>query len=280
MMLKILYNEESNADHVVHLTIRGNYCKAECTSAIDGLKGIDAIESMRPYSSYTLTESNGTIKSFRRPMQSDYRWLDLNRLGVSVKLDFGILTQLYGNHTILSVDTGVIADGERDIIVRLFNGKKENLTVEADQEFELVPFSSEALILGDHPRMKLWDSYALQANGRELMANRKGFLVAGDSGDPFVPEEGHDYIDFTIQKYKGDFSTGEKLTREIDDEEVLVESSAGIVNNRRVKLDHGVGHFRLYPLGYAGSLKIKLGRKWYEVWNDYFIYIGSQDENA
>lgn len=188
-MLKILYNEESNADHVVHLTIRGNYCKAECTSAIDGLKGIDAIESMRPYSSYTLTESNGTIKSFRRPMQSDYRWLDLNRLGVSVKLDFGILTQLYGNHTILSVDTGVIADGERDIIVRLFNGKKENLTVEADQEFELVPFSSEALILGDHPRMKLWDSYALQSNDRELMANRKGFLVAGDSGDPLCQKK-------------------------------------------------------------------------------------------
>ena len=31
-MLKIYYNEESNADYLIHLTLRGDYCKAECTS--------------------------------------------------------------------------------------------------------------------------------------------------------------------------------------------------------------------------------------------------------
>lgn len=279
-MLKIYYNEESNADHVVHLTLSGDFCKVECSSAVDGRAGSDVIENLRPYSSYALTESNGTVKIFRQPMQSDYRFLDLNRLGVSIRVDFAILTQLYGNHTILSVDTGILADSERDIVVRLFSGRKENFTIESDQEYELLPFSTSDLILGDHPRMKLWDSYSLSAGGRELMANRKGYLIDGDPEEPFVPEEGKEYIDFTIQKYKGDFSTKEKLTRDIGDEEVFVDSSAGLVNNRRIKLDHGTGSFRLYPFGVEGPVKIKLGRKWYEVWNDYFVFIGKGEKNG
>lgn len=210
-------------------------------------------------------------------MASDYRFLDLNRLGVSVKLDFAVLTQLYGNTTILDIDTGIMAEGQRDIVVRMFNGQKENLTLDTDQEYELLPFHTSDLILGDHPRMTLWDSYSLSANGRELMANRKGYLIDGDPEEPFVPEGGKDYIDFTIQKYKGDFSTREKLTRDMDDEEVFVESSAGLVNNRRVRLVKGTGSFRLYPFGYEGPVKIKLGRKWYEVWNDYLVFVGKQD---
>ncbi len=219
---------------------------------------------------------NGTVKLFRRPMASDYRFLDLNRLGVSIKLDFAVLTQLYGNTTILDIDTGIMAEGQRDIVVRMFNGQKENLTLDTDQEYELLPFNTSDLILGDHPRMKLWDSYSLSAGDRELMANRKGYLIDGDPEEPFTPEGDKDYIDFTIQKYKGDFSTKEKLTRDIDDEEVFVESSAGLVNNRRVRLVKGTGSFRLYPFGYEGPVKIKLGRKWYEVWNDYLVFVGRQ----
>ena len=216
------------------------------------------------------------MKLFRRPMDSDYRFLDLNRLGVSVKLDFAVLTQLYGNTTILDIDTGIMAEGQRDIVVRMFNGQKENLTLDTHQEYELLPFNTSDLILGDHPRMKLWDSYSLSAGDRELMANRKGHLIDGDPEEPFTPEGDKDYIDFTIQKYKGDFSTKEKLTRDIDDEEVFVESSAGLVNNRRVRLVKGTGSFRLYPFGYEGPVKIKLGRKWYEVWNDYLVFVGKQ----
>ena len=276
-MLKIYYNEESNADYIIHLTIRGDYCKAECSSNSESRKGTDVIETLHPYNSYVLTEGNGTVKLFRRPMASDYRFLDLNRLGVSIKLDVAVLTQLYGNTTILDIDTGMMAEGQRDIVVRMFNGQKENLTIDTDQEYELLPFSTSDRILGDHPRMTLWDSYSLSANGRELMANRKGYLIDGDPEEPFVPEGGKDYIDFTIQKYKGDFSTREKLTRDMDDEEVFVESSAGLVNNRRVRLVNGTGSFRLYPFGYEGPVKIKLGRKWYEVWNDYLVFVGKQD---
>ena len=167
-----------------------------------------------------------------------------------------------------------MAEGQRDIVVRMFNGQKENLTLDTDQEYELLPFNTSDLILGDHPRMKLWDSYSLSAEDRELMANRKGYLIDGDPEEPFIPEGDKDYIDFTIQKYKGNFSTKEKLTRDIDDEEVFVEASAGLVNNRRVRLVKGTGTFRLYPFGYEGPVKIKLGRKWYEVWNDYLVFVG------
>lgn len=132
-MLKIYYNEESNADYIIHLTIRGDYCKAECSSNSESRKGTDVIETLHPYNSYVLTEGNGTVKLFRRPMASDYRFLDLNRLGVSIKLDFAVLTQLYGNTTILDIDTGIMAEGQRDIVVRMFNGQKENLTIDTDQ---------------------------------------------------------------------------------------------------------------------------------------------------
>ncbi len=97
--------------------------------------------------------------------------------------------------------------------------------------------------------MTLWDSYSLSAGDRELMANRKGYLIDGDPEEPFTPEGDKDYIDFTIQKYKGDFSTKEKLTRDIDDEEVFVESSAGLVNNRRVRLVRERAVSACIPLG-------------------------------
>jgi len=48
------------------------------------------------------------------------------------------------------------------------------------------------------------------------------------------------------------------------------------VNNRRVRLVKGRGNFRLYSFGYEGPVKIKLGRKWYEVWNDYLVFVGKQ----
>ena len=43
----------------------------------------------------------------------------------------------------------------------------------------------------------------------------------------------------------------------------------------RVRLGHGVARVRFYPLGYTGEIKIKLGRKWYEVWNEYNLILGA-----
>ena len=108
----------------------------------------------------------------------------------------------------------------------------------------------------------------------QLFFSRRGYTVDGDFTEPLVLPAGQDYFDFTVTKYKSNFTGKEKLARDIDDEEVLVESSAGLVNNRRVRLQNGTGSFRLYPFGHEGLVKIKLGRKWYEVWNEYLLTIG------
>lgn len=112
--------------------------------------------------------------------KSDFKFLDLNRLGVSVKLDFAELLQLYGTADVLQLDTGIIGGSERDIVIRIFEGKRENTEIIADEEYEILTFNSDDLVTGDHPRMHLWDSYALKVGDRLLMANRKGMPLNGD----------------------------------------------------------------------------------------------------
>lgn len=273
-MLKIFCNEKSDSKNKIHITLKGNYCQAEVTDLHNGLHGIDVIENIMPYNSYSLVDNVGKVKIYRKISHSDFKWLDLNRLGVSIRMDFAQLIQLYSTRDIIQLDSGMYEGDERDVVIRIFEGSKEMLTVDADQEYELLSFNSDDLVLGDHPRMTLWDSYALSACGMEYKANRKSFLLEGDFSKLLSRESGKDYIEFTIQKYKGDFSSGEKLTRDIDDEEVLVDCSVGCIDNRRVRLENGVGKFRLFTFGYTGPVKIKLGRKWYEVWNDYSLIIG------
>lgn len=277
-MLKIYYNTKSNADIDVKLQIKGSYCRAEVKQGSEEetpvITGMDVVENMLPYNSYVLIAKEGSVKIYRQISSSSFKWLDLNRLGVSIKMDFAKLGQLYGTRNIIQVDTGVMAAEEKDIIVRLFEVNKDKLVIDADQDYELLPFNSDDLVLGDHPRMTLWDSYSLSACGYEFKANRKGFPLEGDFEVALQLDASADYIEFTIQKYKGNFI--EKLARDIDDEEVMVECSAGLCNNRRVRLQNGRGSFRLYPFGHTGAIKIKLGRKWYEVWNDYGLCLGGE----
>lgn len=91
----------------------------------------------------------------------------------------------------------------------------------------------------------------------------------GDTETPIASING--VIDFTITKYKGGYA--EKLSRDIDCEEVFIETSAGLADTRRVRLVNGVGKFRLITFGYEGFIKIKLGRKWFSGWNDYALNI-------
>ncbi len=275
-MLKIYFNEKSDADIKLKLTIRELCVSAEVVSVNPAGCGKDTIETLRPYNSYILVDSTGKVKNYRRISFSDFKFLDMNRLGVSVKMDFAQLLQLYANRDILQLDTGMIGGDERDIIIRVFEGSKENTEIDADTEYEVLTFNSDDLVAGDHPRQHLWDSYAIEVEGRTLMANRKGLPMDGDFMQPLTLPEGQDYIEFKIIKYKGDFEGG-VLTRDIDDEEVLVESTCGVVDNRRVPLENGEGSFRLYPMRYTGPFKLKLGRKWYEVWNEYNLVLEESD---
>ena len=271
-MLKIYFNEKSDADNSIKLTVKSLCVIAEVTGVNPGAYGKDVIETLRPYSSYILVDAPGKVKNYRRISRSDFKFLDMNRLGVAVRMDFADMLQLYAARDILQLDTGIIGGEERDIIIRIFEGHPDTTEIEADEDYEILTFNSDDLVLGDHPRQHLWDSYALEVNGRRFMANRKGMPLSGDFMQPISLPEDQDYLEMKIVKYKGDFE-GDPLTRDIDDEDVLVEATCGMLNNRRVILENGEGTFRLYPMGYSGPFKLKLGRKWYEVWNEYNLLL-------
>lgn len=268
-MLKILFNKKSNANNTIKLTLQSLSIKAEVQDEERGKSGFDIIETLSPYNSYALVCTPGKIKIYRKIHKSDYKFLNLNRLGVSIKMDFANIIQLFSDYDIMQLDTGIINGTERDIIIRVFEGKPENTTINADEEYEIGYFNSDDLIKQDHPRDNLWDSYSLSFKNTEWKSNRKGFLKE-EPNTVFLTSD-KEYFDLTIQKYKGNFV--EPLNRDIDNEVVLVESTAGLINNRRVVLKNGKGHFRLYPFGHKGQIKIKIGRKWYEVWNEYNLIV-------
>ena len=280
-MVKILFNKKAEPDTKLNLSLAGRTLTASIPSDENNRtasSGFDTIDSLSPYNSYAfMCMPKSKVKVYRKMHSSDYQFLNLNRLGVSIKLDFARLEQLFGTNNLFQVDTGMISQQECDIIIRIFSVKKENVTISSDKEYLTGEFNSDDLVTGTHPRFLLWDSYALATNDNEWHGNCKGIYIDEPETISVKPTDGKDYIDFTIKKMKGNFEKDAYLTRDIDDDIVTVDSSAGVVNTKRVMLENGVGHFRLYPLGYTGIFKLKLGRKWYEVWNEYNLIM---EENA
>lgn len=283
-MIHIYFNEKSNTNNYIDLEINKlcitAYCKLMDESGNTICSGKDIIAQMIPYNSYVFTDSlSGNVKNYRKVNRSDYKFLDMNRLGVAIKMDFFKMFTLFANQSIIQIDTGMITkDSEtRDIIIRIFAGNKNNFHITSDLEYDIGTFNSDDLVTGTHPRRLLWDYYALKVFGDDNVykSNDFGRVMDSYSRPIFVPSTGDDiskYIEFEVIKYKGQFES--ELTRDIDDEEVFVESTSGVLNTRRVKLVNGKGTFRLYPFGYTGEFKIKLGRKWYEVWNEYSLKLG------
>lgn len=274
-MLKILFNEKSDADNKINIILQSLSIKVEVEDKKRSKVGFDIISSLLPYSSYALCCSSGKTKIYRKIHKTDYKFLELNRLGVAIKMDFARIIQLFSDYGILQVDTGIVSNQERDIIIRVFEGKPENTTINADEEYEIGYFNSDELSWKEHPRDSLWDSYSLSYNDTEWKSNRKGVFDQNPDSVLISTDNDKDYVTLKIQKYKGKFE--KPLNRDIDNEVVLVESSAGLVNNRRVMLKNGKGSFRLYPFGHKGMIKIKLGRKWYEVWNEYNLVVDRYD---
>ena len=267
-MLKILFNEKSNSDVNLTLTL-DNFSFSAVIESLN-FSGHDTIEQLLSYNSYALVDDNAKVKIHREIQESACKFLDLNRLGIATHLDFADIIFLYGTKNFLQLDTGIFDNRQKDIILRVFIGKPENTTINSDIPFEIGTFNSDDLVNGNHPRENLWDSYALAIhNQEEWKANKKGIFIT-EPTSVIIPAN-QEYIDFDIIKYKGQFEG--KLERDIDDEEVFISSSAGLVTNRRVLLENGKGSFRLYLFGHTGPIKIKLGRRWYRVWNEYNLFV-------
>lgn len=283
-MLHIYFNEKSDTNNFIDLEINKlkvtAFCRLMDSDTSDTiLSGKDIIEELLPYNSYILVDSNGKVKNYRKINKSEYKFMDMNRLGVSIKMDFFKMYSMFASHDILQIDTGMITkDAEtRDIIIRIFEGNKNSFNITSDLEYDIGTFNSDDLVTATHPRHFLWDHYALKVSDSNnvYMSDDKGRIKDNYTRPISISATGDDiskYIEFEVIKYKGQFES--ELTRDIDNEDVFIESTIGVLNAKRVKLVNGKGKFRLYPFGYTGEFKIKLGRKWYEVWNEYSLKLG------
>ena len=273
-MIKVFYDKQTSSNYKLDVTITGSFLKVLVSNTMTGEEiGFDVVKRLFPYNSYGLIErDSGKVKIYRRTFNSNIKFLDLCRLGYSSKMDFADIARLYGgNNMLLQVDTGIISGSLKDIILMPYAFSPNNIHIEADEEvtYEEINFK-EYGELQEPKRFSFWDKYSLKANDREVKANMRGEVISGDFDSPFIGS--NNIIHFTITKYKGeDFAT--LLNREEDNEEVFIETSAGIADTRRVRLVNGVGSFNLNTLGYSGDIKIKLGRKWYSVWNDYALKV-------
>ena len=93
-MLKILYNAASNAEVTGKITLRGSFLSISAKNSEDGLVGQDSVEAMRSYNSYIFVRAPGSkVKNFRTITGSDYKFLDMNRLGVAIKMDYTDMIQ-------------------------------------------------------------------------------------------------------------------------------------------------------------------------------------------
>lgn len=274
-MIKIYYNADKTkvSPYSVTFDISGEYLKAEVVDILSNSSlGYDIIKTMTPYNSYGLVgHKDGIVKVYRRTLKSDFRFLDYCKLGMSNKMDFELITQLYGEMTLLQVDTGIIADTKKDIVIMCYGiSDPNNIQIETEDEYTVEAYDFSQTQFKNPNRFDLWDSYSLTIDSREVKANCRGEIQDGDF-ETLLKADKDGAITFTIQKYKGNFES--KLTRDIDNEEVFVDCSAGLIDNRRVRLVNGVGTFRLLTFGYKGYIKLKLGRKWYRIWNDYALNV-------
>lgn len=228
------------------------------------------IVKLESYHSYVLiTKGPRTLtKRDKTVYISTCEWIDLNRLGTATKDDYFKTLNNFSYNVVAQVDTGIISNEEKDIIITIIKVPYENISFSENIDYEILPISN---LNGKYAREDLWDNYSLTINNKEFKYDRWG--ISHDINNTNITcENNKNYIEVTIKKYKGLF-TNIVLNRNIDNEEIFIETSAGICNPRRLKLSNGVANFRIYPLEYTGYIKIKLGRKWYTVWNDYELNI-------
>ena len=167
----------------------------------------------------------------------------------------------YNARGVLQVDTNTISSGVVELQVVLFRVQPANINfdIPSTMDYELESYTASEIFSGGSKRHSFWDTYALEIDGVEYRFSEKGVNKTG--ADTSISMTDREYVDIAVRKYSNGFE--EALTRVCDNESVLIEATAGVVNTQRVKLTEGVGGFRWYNLGFTGDFKIKLGWRWY-----------------
>lgn len=285
-MIKIRFNKERLDDLTYHVKLSGRCLTIEAEREGDPHIYADRIPVLREYNVYSLVYAQGrSVMRFHNiPYQTNAIFYDLNAIGQPLRRHFDNALEMFNRNGVLAnVTTGVFAQdwrpsGNRDIVIDILQGSKEKTTIEVDGEYETEEFCMSAVQKEGFPRDKIWDGYTLTIGDTGYMVNSHEAKIKNDFGfDGDIPGtieyEGDSPITMKIEKFHGRYNPTAMMTRDIDNDEVLVETTAGLTDTHRVYLENGVGTFRFFPLGYEGKMHIKLGRRWYVVCNDYTFNI-------
>jgi len=173
---------------------------------------------------------------------------------------------LVGRHLTVyfQIDLGLVGECDDKVALKTLRIPSNKIDVTGFNDFNIISHEEKIVT----PREVLWDNYAVQIGNQLAGCDNKGLIIIGDA---IEVSDCSDYLEFTIKKYSPGFQN--PLTRDIDNETVFIEATAGMINTSRVELINGAGKFRFYPLGYKGKFKLKFGWKYYSGWSEYEITI-------
>ena len=123
-----------------------------------------------------------------------------------------------------------------------------------------------------HPKYILWPNYGIEINDT-LYKYRKTTQtpVISDNMNIPVSAGNKEYLDIDIIKHDSHFEN--TLARDVDVEDLELTCSCGLINATRVYLDKGKATIRLYPFGYRGKFKLKIGWRWWPGLNEYELLL-------
>ncbi len=263
-MIKVFYKSGNSTTYKAKLAITKDAITAQLLEATTNdtgeptgeyqPTGEDAI-TLESYNTYTLAAGSFNIRQADRSIKATgCRWYEVNRYTMPSRLDYKDAATKGAD--LLQVDTG----GE-DRYITLLRLGKDNLEIDTEEQVEYVDLST---IDTSRPlRYSLWDRYGITIDGTSLTDNVviKAPQVDGSK----------EYAEILVEKYKPDYS--EKLTGSGDNEALALEATGGVLNCSSCYLSNGRAVVRLYPMGYKGLVKIKLGHRWYPAWCEYIIEV-------
>lgn len=264
-MITVFTDKELKGDALKTVHIGTDYSvKVSFVALFDNYtQEVSEVLHPQPYTEYALMYSHE---------KANLNWIPLHALTVQSRQPFEAFFKVFGVRSLAKVITGKSIE---DMIILLPTDRHNtNTAVKTNHPYKIKDdyreLSGSILFI-----TLLWDGYALSVGNKTLRCDRQGKNIINGVVAPtdITGEYSGDVIDLAIIKHKGMDKLSQPMLAADDNEEIFIESSAGILNTRRVKLVNGKAKVKLHTLGYHGPVKIKIGIKYYLVINDYEVII-------
>lgn len=267
-MFRIMYKNDSTDDIQGGITFHNNQIIVNIYAGNfwggRNVSGMVMIENVLPYSCYTVVYKQGSInENHRNGYQSDFKLLDCNRLGSSVKIDLCEMALTYGREVMLHIYTGVWTKDVKDMVIVVTHGKYNCYSV--PDYFDVESYNRDEFRKAPRIITQLWDGYKITIDNNTQYQDRDGQVLLGENKP--INTTNRTVIPVVIQKCNN--ITQANLNRPCDNETVFVDCSCGVTDTKRIELHNGTGVFNIFPFEYKGKVKLKLGRKYWDSWNDY-----------